>query len=373
MSMNSSKSFDLANVFARKAEKLVPQIVGVITMKGEGHAEATAAIAAAGFKVDEFIEMEDGSVVFKQIEKAEGDGIVVRLDDRTAVITKGFRPYNMDMTVGETSFSDMAAAQGFYPSVSTVLDVVRGSIYAVVEKAESPDTAAVAVAKMFDEAKTYATTMIRGLPAMAFKLESSEPVEVEPEGTPVAETDPVAVVKAAGKMTAAQKVALKAQIDALEVAEPTEEEKALAVKAEAEAAAATAAAAEGKDGVKKSDETAPQALTAEDVSRIVVEQTGKGLGDFAQKMELLMSGLSESVKKSFAEVNGTVAKLGEQVAKAEAKATAVAETVSGMTVEGAGGGDHVVISQRALKNETGMGGREIDTAYMPRNARQRRQ
>lgn len=393
MAASRTKDFDLGSLFTRKSEKTTPKVVGVVTLKTESFEEVKGLIADAGFKVEDVIELEDDSVVFKQEDFVEGEGVVIRMNDNAALITKGFRPYNMDMSVGDTSFSDMAAAQGFYPSVSTVLDVVRNSIYGVVEKADSPDSAATAVSKMFDEAKSYAASMIRGLPVMAFKLEQAAPAEKEP--------DPVQVIKAFGKLTPEMKAKMKAQMDANDAeddpaqggdsgkdeaaedaakakAKKAEDDAKAAKDAEAAVAAKKAEAAAGTpaDGKGKAGEATPVAaaavpLTTDDVSRIVGEHVEKSLGVLASKMESLMATLSEGVKKSVDGMTTSMTDLTAQVKKADEKAQAVSDTLGRLTVGGSGKEDANITLTPARKAETGMGGREIDTAYLPRSARRR--
>lgn len=337
--MSTRSPFDLTQLFTRKSEKQTPQIVGVVTMKGESFDAVKTQIADAGFKTDDMIELPDESVVFKQVDAVDSgeDGVVVRLSDSVGVVTKGFRPYNMDMDIGDTSFKDMAAAQGFYPSVSTVLDVVRGSIYGVVEKAANPDDAAVAVAKMFDEAKQYATSMVKGLPAKAFKLEADDTAVEEPFDIESLET----IYKG---MSPEHQAKMKAKMKAMSGDEPAKKEDAPSTT-------------DDKAPVAKSEGAA---LTVEDVSKLITEALTASSAALITKMEALVSGVNEGVKKS-------VGELTEQVKKADEKAQSVSDTLSGMTVRGSEGGDIVLTSTR--KAESSGGGREIDTAFIPRNQR----
>ena len=57
--------------------------------------------------------------------------------------------------MGEVSFADQVSAQGFYPGISALIEVLRSDIYSTVEKASNPQEAAIAVEKVFDEAKAY--------------------------------------------------------------------------------------------------------------------------------------------------------------------------------------------------------------------------
>lgn len=349
-SMKLRNAFDLSGLFTQKSEAQAPVVVGVATMKDDNFDAVKKQVEEAGFAVDQLVELEDQSVVFKQAEVADGDeGVAIRLNDNVAVVAKGFRPYNMDMDVGESSFKDMAAAQGFYPSVGTVLDVVRSSIYSVVEKAASPDEAATAVAKMFDEAKQYATTMVSGLPSKAFKLESSHAVEA-PFDPAAFDFDSFELVYKG--MSPEMKAKMKAMVDAdgdTDNSKPGEPAK----KAEGEGAAA----AKSAEPVQKSAEGA---ITMDAVSKLIADSLAAATTELAKKMEAMVGGVTETVTKS-------VAELTEKVTKADAKAEEVSQLLSGKTVRGADGGD--VVFQSARKSERSVGGGEIDTAYLPRNQR----
>ena len=166
------RGLDLANILARKADKPQAEIVGVVTMKGDSFEQVKAQIAEQSIDVEDAIEMEDGSIVFKQgSADLDGESSIIRVNDHVALISKGFNPYSMDMAVGDRYFEDVCKSQGFYPGIGTVMSVLRDSVSQLTSKSDSPADAADAVARMFDEAKAYVTKMVASLPSVAFKME----------------------------------------------------------------------------------------------------------------------------------------------------------------------------------------------------------
>lgn len=368
-------SLDLANLFGtRKAEKpATPQVVAVVTMKGEGLESVKKQIESAGFAVADMQEMEDGSVVFKQDGDMEGDTTVVRLNDHVAVVTKGFRPYSMDMDVGNgTSFAEACAAQGFYPGVRTIVDVLSQSINAAVEKSETPADAAKAVSKMFDEAKAYTVSFMTSLPVKAFKLEAVAPEAAakseESEGGASSddpdESPAEVTCKTCGGKKTGPDMALK------EDGTPDEVCKACAPKAKKPKE--DDQDGEEPDGMEDdSDESAKgkkakksdEGLTPEAVAGIVASQMGEVVASLTKKLDESLTAITKSVQESVSAVQGNVEALASRVEKAESEAEAAKSAVSGTVVPGSESGDHV--PTQARKSESGsFGGREIDTAFM---------
>lgn len=319
--MNIANMVDLASVFKReKPAATQAEIVGVVTMKSEKLADITAQITEAGFAVEKSEVMEDGSVVFAQAEDLTGEASVVRISDDAAIVVKGLRPYSMDITTGDgTTFADMCKAQGFYPGVGTMVDVLRNSVLTVAEKSDNPGKAATAVSKMFDEAKAYAVSLVNALPSKAFKLEF---VGTDPEPAPA--------VKAEGEPEA------DPEGEAAAGGDPE-------VKPEDAAAAATG-------------EQAPVAKAEADTKLDALLASVQALGDKINGMETSVTSVNKSVKD-----------LTDRVQEAEQVAKSAREAVEGTVVMGGDAGDS---SQTARKSDRGQyRGREIDTGFSPRPAR----
>jgi hypothetical protein len=377
--MSVLKHLDLASVFKKEKPAALPsEIIGVITMKGDGFDSIKSKIEDAGFLVSKEAVMEDDSVLFGQSEDMTGEHVLIRLSENAVVAVKRFNPYNMDMGVtGDSTFAEVCKAQGFYPGVGTMVDVLRSSVLTLAEKADDSAAAAVQVGKMFDEAKQYAMTMVSALPSKAFKLEDLYPEEA------VVEKAAPAVIKCkscgadckAGDKTCADcgadPMAAPAQKDEA-VDKGCAPKKPAAKGMEDAADSAADAAGTSADGnsddkakpkakAKKADgtdEDATEPLTQE----VVAEMVSKQLEVFTAKMENLLGGVSKAVEG----VGSSVQALTARVETAEGVAKAASEAVSGTVVLGSDGGDPTVVTQ---KSESRSFGREIDTAYLPRNQR----
>lgn len=327
------KGLDLGALFAtRKAEKPAVEVVGVVTMKGEGYDSVVGQIAEAGFVTDATVDMEDGSVILKQDGEPEGDGEVIRMGDSALLITKGFRPYSMEVENDGVSFADMVKAQGFYPGVSTALDVARTIILRAAEKADDQAAASKEIGKVMDEFKTYIQSLVVGLPAKAFKLETVFPEEA------VKEED--------------------LQEESTQAAEGTQD---VEEAEEASAASDEGATADEDVSVGESEETKEPVLTEESVSAIFASKLDSVMEQFVAKMGEALATVQKSVETSVAGVNESVKSLSDRVEKAEADAEAAAKTLTEALVGGSDAEDHAPAKKAEVQKSSG---REIDTAFM---------
>lgn len=359
---------DLGKLFARKSETKDKQgeVLAVVTMKGESFDSVKKQVADAGFSVDNVQEMEDGSVIFKQDGDMEGETTLVRLNDHVVVVTKGFRPYAMDITVGDVSFAEQCAAQGFYPGVRTIVDVMVQNINVAVDQAASPQDAAKMVAKMFDEAKTYTVGFLGGLPVKAFKLES---VTVEKAATPKAKVKPAEGEEMPeGEMSEGEDPKKeKASVD--KAAAPAGKKKPAPDEMGDEGDDAETGAAEDKAKPKaKSKKSEDGGLTEDDVFSIVAEKVDAAVSEMAKKMDEALVAIQEVVSESVSKVSTSVEDLSGRVAKAEQKATVAESAIKGTVVHGSESGDHAPVQKSESSGV--FGGRDIDTAFMP-NVRKR--
>ena len=342
---------DLTRVFARKSEAPAIQVVGVATMKDDSFDETKEQISEAGFRVEDQVEMEDASVVFKQEGEADGEGCVVRISDSVALVMKNFVPHEMDIEYGDKTFSEVVKEQGFYPSVAAVLADLSDSIPDMVAKADSPTEAAELVSKMFDEAKLYATTMVGALPVEAFKLEVAQkackPKDKMPE-------EPAAEDTTGDEKKAKKDEGTTEEPVAKEDGAPTDP----APAAEVIAAPAPVVEPEHKETPAVSIE---KGLTEEQVSNIVSNHTGKAIDALAKKVEEMIGTLSTAVQKSVTDLGAKVDQATEIATKAEA-------AIKGAVVTGSDTDDRGVRKSEPVGI---FGGREIDTGYMTRDQRQR--
>jgi hypothetical protein len=389
---NPLRTLDLAQVF--KGQKQA-EIVGVITMKGEGFAAVKEAVAKAGFKVDSIVENADGSVVLKQGEMKDGEQLtVIKMSDDLAVAMKGFSPYNMSLAGTDesaASFSDMCAAQGFYPGVSTMMGVLQSSVYDLTYKSDDPAAASEAVAKMFDEAKNYAISLLKALPSQAFKLEkvskgswetssgapNTNDGGVQPPGLPDGAKGVMGTssqgTQGAGSGAAednatppnAGKPGAKAGLGGGNAAVgdsgtmPMPKEGDTAGHGGGNKVVAAKGEGEGEHGGGSGG--AP----ATTVSKSDIESLLAGaLGTLGKQLTDTFTAQVGEVKKSVDAVQNGLQTLGAKVTEVEGVAKAAEKAVKG-TVMGSEAGDHASLTQ---KSEQGGGyrGREIDTGWSPR-------
>lgn len=354
--MKNFASLDLGRLLTRKADPTPSvQIVGVVTLKDEHLPSITDAVKAAGFDVatpQEVVEKDDSgadaatSVIFTQDGATlEGQSVILKMSDDVALVCKGFSPYCMDMKVGDMSFADQVAAQGFYPSVSTVMDVARSAIYDTVSKSDDPASAASAVAKMLVEVSKYAETMVANLPSKCFKLEGvvkADPVDDPQDDDTNGDAAAAAAVTKGSQEGAAHE---SGEASTLESGETGSEDKTKTKKDEAPV-----------------QSTAPEALTSEQVSKMVSDKVGEASTALVAKMGEMLTAFGDNIAKSVKEVDARLAEVAGKVAKTDEKATALAATLRGVTVGGDTNGDHA--HQPAKKSEST--GREIDTAFNSR-------
>lgn len=338
-------TLDLGRLMARKAETPTIELVGVATMKGEGFESVKKQVQEAGFDVTTLVDgtdadgASDDSTVFKQGDaKLEGDAVVIRMSDDVALVCKGFSPYMMDMSSEGVTFSDQVTAQGFYPSVSTVMDVARSAIYDTVSKADTPEAAAVAVSKMMGEVAKYAQSLVSSLPAKCFKLESIIVEKAMAEGSEAEEGKESAAMEAEEDKANKDKKAKKAEDDA-------------------------DLAAQSEDKTADVQVIAPVVEAAGVTLEQVTEVVKSSMVDVMKSVKELLQGMTTEVAKSVKEVSDKVGEVASEVKKNEEATTKVAKSIAGVVVTGADGSDHNPVAKR----ESGSAGRDIDTAYLPRH------
>jgi hypothetical protein len=378
---NPLKTLDLAQVFKGKKTDPAPTIVGVVTMKGATFEAVKKAAAEAGFKVETVVENDDGSVVLKQADSAEGDKLVVIKMGDAAITMKGFAPYNCVLDVSgdgdsTVSFAEMCSAQGFYPDVSTVMDVLQSSVMQAAYKAEDPKSASETVAKMFDEAKTYAVSLMSSLPAACFKMEKALKAAPNANGSmATAEKLPAAAdgtTVTANLGGATQKDPMAGQLpgsasaatgtgDGSQVAKGGEGAAATTTTATATTAATTTA-----EPAKKAEGEAAAAATTEvvDPGAALSKLLADGLATLSSALKAQLDEVAGQVKKSVDEVKTEVGGLTQKMEKVEGVAKAAHQAATGTVLGSDAGADAHQTTQKS--EQQGYRGREIDTGFTPR-------
>jgi len=327
------KSLDLSSVFKREKPVVVPEIMGVITMKSES---LKTQIANAGFKVEKAEEMQDGSVVFAQADDVSGESTLVRISEDAVLAVKGLKPYMMDVTLEDgTSFEDVCKASGFVPGLGSSIDLLRGTVLSLAEKSEDPEATILVVQKMFDEVSAYAASLIKDLPASAFRLEYLEsddavvkaaPQSADSEGTPVEPSAPVVAAVIKSDASDGDEEAFKACAGC----------KTPDVCLKAQACSASSATKQDEVATPDAALLAVTALTA--------------------KMDSLMNTFTSALSG----MGETVSGLSDKIASVEAVAKAAREAVEGTVVSGGGSDDR----SQTRKSDVRPAGREIDTAFV---------
>jgi hypothetical protein len=381
---NPLKTLDLAQVFKGKKADPVPTIVGVVTMKGATFEAVKKAAAEAGFKVETVVENSDGSVVLKQADSAEGEKLVVIKMGDVAVTMKGFAPYNCVLDVSgdgdsTVSFAEMCSAQGFYPDVSTVMDVLQTSVMQAAYKAEDPKSASETVAKMFDEAKAYAVTLMSALPAACFKMEKTLKAAPNANGSmATAEKLPAAAdgtTVTANLGGATQKDPMAGQLpgsasaatgtgDGSQVAKGGEGVAAIAATT-ATTATTTATSATAEPAKKAEGEAAAAAATeVVDPGAALSKLLSEGLATLSSTLKTQLDEVAGQVKKSVDEVKTEVGGLTQKMEKVEGVAKAAHLAATGTVLGSDAGADAHQTTQKS--EQQGYRGREIDTGFTPR-------
>lgn len=372
--MNVLKHLDLASVF-KKDKPPATQIVGVITMKSDGYDSVKGQYKEAGFSVDDEDVQKDGSVIFGQTEDMSGEHVLVRLSDNTILAVRGFRPYEMDVQDEDgVPFSEVCKAQGYYPGMGSMIDSLRIGATEVAEKAENTSDAVSQITKMFDEAKQYAVSLVKGLPPNAFKLEKVFP-ETEIGFEDDWPEDEVALYDQVLKDSAASS---KAWATRRRNAKSQQHKdyyllRSLAgmvkprgpAKPKATSKEDVAKACDPKDKSKMMNGKTMKSEDddiVDDTTQLVEELVQKQFEVLATKMESMFSDVSDSIQA----VGDKLASLSTRVESAEKVAKAASEAVEGTVVLGGEGGDY---AGTARKVENINRGREIDTAFVPRQQR----
>lgn len=374
----STGDLDLAGVFVRKREQqAAPVVTGVITMKSEDESfdALKEQVAAAGFSVDNESESEEDDitvVAFQQgDEEPSEDHTVIKMTPELAVVVKGFSPYNVDMNAGDSSFEEACAAQGFYPGLSTMVDVMRNSIYSAVTKGDDPKEAAQLVSKMFDEAKTYCVSLVNALPAKAFKLEAIEASGDEEGEEEEGEEGDEETVEGSADGGDDEETVEVGEGDGEEEEGEEEPPKKSAVK---KAACPEGVSPKRWEAMSPADRKALVVLLGpkeipKEVTKAAKVETPVTAEDFESLLADLATGLKSQLKealtpvsKSVTEIKDSMTALTTRVKAAEGVAKAAHEAVSG-TVLGSEEDDHVAARKT---DHSAYRGRDIDTAFSVR-------
>lgn len=145
-----------------------PQIVAVFVEKSALES-AIPNLAAAGFKVDDFEAIDEGSVLFKQEGFADCKSVVmVKSEPRVGLAVANVAKY-ADVFSGNLSFDTSVAESGFYPGLNSAIGALQSKLGALVSEGGDVVTKSQMEMKSFSD---YVTQMLKALPETVWKFES---------------------------------------------------------------------------------------------------------------------------------------------------------------------------------------------------------
>jgi hypothetical protein len=291
-------------------------------------------------------------VVYKQTEFAEEGTQILKMEGGLLVM-KGMDMYSASME--STSFKDIIATQGYYPSVRMAVDALATGLQNIPK--ESEGNATDLVATTVDEFKSYILGLIKLLPETVNKAETaiadaSLAVQAlkaakDKKKDPAMDTDGDGDGKTEGTETPTE--------------EMTEEQKAKAKKDAAKVPA------------KKEDGTGGVGVVAgtETVQKQVQDAVAAAT---AAQSEILQS-MVASIQKSVEDVAGTVASVQKSVDGMGARldevgkvAEAASNSVKGVVLAAPSADNEGTVVQKSAEDTDPRQG-QFDTAYIQKRAR----
>jgi hypothetical protein len=328
------------------------ELLAVVVEKTEDMTELETALTAAGFSIAMKTEQSDGAVVYKQTEFAEEGTQILKMEGGLLVM-KGMDMYSASME--STSFKDIIATQGYYPSVRMAVDALATGLQNIPK--ESEGNATDLVATTVDEFKSYILGLIKLLPETVTKAETaiadaSLAVQAlkaakDKKKDPAMDKDGDGDGKTEGTETPME--------------EMTEEQKA---KAKKDAAKVPAKKADGTEGVGV---VAGTETVQKQVQDAVAAAT-------AAQSEMLQS-MVASIQKSVEDVAGTVASVQKSVEGMGARldevgkvAEAASNSVKGVVLAAPPADNEDTVVQKSAGDTDPRQG-QFDTAYIQKRVR----
>ncbi len=339
---------DLSSIFKREPVK--PAVYGIAVRKGAELDLAKQRIEAAGFSTEN-VEEHDTATLFKQIE-GEPEGVVYfKVDEDFAIgvthLAKQFSGFEFD----SNDFKEVMAVEGFFPGVGTAMEVLRGTIGNIMQKADDNTEASERIGAAIDDFKVFMTAMAKDIPMTAFKFET---VKVEKgEAGSEADAENKGSVEAAPRHASEPTPDQAASADAVDAVFKNED-------GEGAEAAAAAGAGEGT-GEGESEEEAAAAAAADADPAPAGDQGSAGLEQILKETKSLIESLKGDLSKEIAGVQETVSGLSGRLDTVEQVAKAAKDAVGGI-VAGKSPGEKV---QASKMNGSGGVPPLLDTGYMP--------
>lgn len=176
-------SIDLASIgrgLFKKAAPTPPTVICAVVRKGADLDVVKDRLAKAGLKVDELQEQED-SFLFPQDAASSGQDLVLKMDEDLALVVtnvaKGLASWSF-----APSFTEVLQIEGFHPSVCMAFEVLRSTVWNILDASDSPESAAAQLGSAIGEFSAYVTALAGGIPVQAFKadvLKGEKPLELQ--------------------------------------------------------------------------------------------------------------------------------------------------------------------------------------------------
>ena len=168
---------DLSNVrsFLGKAKKEDAPVVSAVIVMDQPKPimdQMIAEMSAAGLVVDKVTKNDDGSVIFAQDDKPLAGAHLVRMPNEMMLAVKGFDAYSDEMRKSG-NFSDLMSAHGFFPSLNTAFDALYTKVQSALCDGDDTGDVSSELESDLDDFVTYVSSLIKGLPTQAFKLDNN--------------------------------------------------------------------------------------------------------------------------------------------------------------------------------------------------------
>ena len=165
---------DLGRIFksAKANEEIKPTVVGLCVQKGVADDAVRNAIESAGFKVDQVVERDDGTLIYSQEANVKPEECtVIKMQKGLVLLMKGFDPYAL---MGQDMpFTELVKAQGFIPSVSVAFEALQNTMAGILYGAPTGggDEVIGKVDQALGDFHKYVLEQAKAIPTSAFKAE----------------------------------------------------------------------------------------------------------------------------------------------------------------------------------------------------------
>lgn len=170
---------NLSNLFTTKKADTAPRVVAIVT-PGAIAANMALALKAEGYEVTETVTKDDdGVAILSIVDGYEAEDVTTfKMSDDVAVmvehVEKSFNSYET-----ENDFAENIKKAGFFPGFRIATEVMMETVANVVHSTEKGETPNESVTKALKGYQAYVMSLVKSIPATAFKMETLAPVVIE--------------------------------------------------------------------------------------------------------------------------------------------------------------------------------------------------